>query len=118
MRTPYGFNCRYFHGDYHRGRHIEKCKLIGSESPPNHWTVDLCKTCPVPDILRANACSDMILNGEVKRFFLGMKRVVRVTAYCQKTKQPVSEPELGCGECHPIPTIFFFEDSNSNPEDD
>ncbi len=106
MRTPAGSECPYFYGDYHRGRNREECRLIGDAPPPNHWRRDLCKTCPVPNIVRANACKNMILQAEVGRVLLGLKRLVKVKAYCTLSGKDVAEPEIGCGKCHPLPSIF------------
>jgi hypothetical protein len=103
MRTPYGFECKYFYGNYFRGRKQEECRLIGIVPPPHHWTPDLCQKCPVPGILRANACEHMQLNAKVHRSLLGLIKKVEVTAYCQKSQQTVSEPHVGCGLCHPLP---------------
>ncbi len=102
MRTPAGFECRYFYGNYHRGRKQEECRLIG-----DNWSPDLCKTCPVPAILRANACTHMVFEGTVNRFLFGLKKQVTVKAYCTKSGQAVEEPEIGCGQCHPLPQIFM-----------
>jgi hypothetical protein len=106
MRTPAGKECRYFYGNYYRGRRQEECRLIGNAPPPHHWTPDLCKSCPVPDILRANACPHMTLRAEVHNALLGLKRSVTISAYCEYTERPVAEPEIGCGECHTLPSIF------------
>lgn len=107
MRTPAGVECRYFYGDYYRGKNHEECRLLSEASLSQHWTSDLCKTCPVPGIVRANACEFMILNGRVTRSVLtGFKRKVQVAAYCEKTHRSVDQPEIGCGDCHPIPPIF------------
>lgn len=107
MRTPYGVECQYFYGDYRRGRKHEECRLIGSAPKPHHWTPDVCKTCPVPGILLANACPNMELRPQVTRGFLGFMRRVQVSAYCRKVRQDVSEPHIGCGECHTLPEIFI-----------
>lgn len=107
MKTPAGAECKYFFGDYFRGRNHEECRLIGNNPPPNNWTPDLCQSCPVPGILRANACPFMELEGKVKRGFLGMGRRVIVTSYCTKAHQVVKEPEVGCGLCHPLPPEFI-----------
>lgn len=101
MRTPAGSECRYFYGNYYRGRNTEECRLLVRD-----WKPELCKTCPVPGILRANSCPNLVLEGEVKRGFLGIGRHVKVTATCTKTLQPVAEPQIGCGQCHPLPPIF------------
>jgi hypothetical protein len=105
MRTPAGVECKYFFGDYYRGRNHEECRLIGTRPSPGNWSPDLCKTCPVPAILRANACEFMILRGEVDQGFLGLRRKVKVSAYCEKAQKIVKEPEIGCGICHPLPPI-------------
>lgn len=101
MRTPVGFECPYFYGNYYRGRHEEECRLIGSVPPPHNWTPDLCKTCPVPAIHRANACQNMVLHAEVGSLFLGLRKRVKISAYCVKSERNVTEPEIGCGLCHP-----------------
>lgn len=104
MRTPAGKECEYFYGDYYRGRQREECRLL--EAASLHWTPDLCFTCPVPDIRLANACEHLILRPEITRPFPFLKRKVRVHAFCRKTERNVSEPKIGCGECHQLPPIF------------
>jgi hypothetical protein len=106
MRTPAGKECRYFFGDYYRGRDHEECRLLESSAPAQRWTRDLCFSCPVPDILLANACPNLVLEGQVERPFPFIKRQVKVKSYCTKTSRDVAEPKIGCGECHPLPTIF------------
>lgn len=112
MITPDGKECQYFYADYHRGRAHAECRLLLDAPTPQHWTPDLCITCPVPEIIQANACSNMVLEGEVERPFPFIKRKVQVRAYCTKTKREVPEPHIGCGECHPLPPIFTGEISD------
>jgi len=107
MRTPAGFECTFFFGDYYRGKNHEECRLIGNAAPPRNWTRDLCKNCPVPEIQRANSCPDMILTGVVERRFLGLRKVVTVKAFCQKNNSKVADPHIGCGNCHKLPEIFL-----------
>lgn len=102
MKTPAGQECPYFFGDYYRGRSNEECRLIGKNPPPQNWTRDLCTTCPVPGITRANACPNMILTPTIKKGFLGLKRKVTISAWCTKSNSDVKVPEVGCGICHPI----------------
>lgn len=111
MKTPAGVECQYFYGDYYRGRDHEECRLIGQVAPPHHWTPDLCRTCPVPEIQRANACQFMVLHATVKRSFPRLGRRVQVTAYCTKAEKKVDVPEIGCGICHPLPPPFSVKDS-------
>ena len=106
MKTPAGIDCPYFYGDYYRGRNSEECRLL--QAAGQRWTPDLCKTCPVPGISRANACEFLKLNPAVERppTALFQKRV-KVRAFCEKSRRSVSEPHIGCGECHQLP--FKFE---------
>ena len=106
MRTPAGKECRYFYGDYYRGKNREECRLIGNQPPPRNWNRNLCQTCPVPGILLANACEFLNLQGEVKRTLGIFKKRVMVSASCSKNKVPVTEPHIGCGQCHPLPPEF------------
>lgn len=102
MRTPAGTECKYFYGDYYRGRSREECQLLGPQ-----WKPALCQTCPVPAILRANACEYMQLTGRINRpLTSAFQPRVSVRAYCRKTERAVPEPHIGCGECHPLPPAF------------
>ncbi len=106
MKTPAGRECPHFYGDYHRGRNVEECRLLQLHG--QYWTRDLCKTCPVPDIVRANSCEHMNLKVTVARPITAIfQRRVQVAAFCEKTKRHVTEPQIGCGECHALP--FKFE---------
>jgi len=98
MRTPYGRECRYFYGDYYRGRNLEQCRLIQSKEDSRKWEPSLCKACPVPGILTNNACQNMVLSASVKNL-LGIKKV-KVAAYCLKSHRAVKDPNIGCELCH------------------
>ncbi len=105
MRIPTtGKECPYFYGDYYRGREHEECRLVGSSDP--NWNLKFCETCPVPDIVRANSCPNMILTGETSNGFLGLGKRIKISAYCKKTHRDVANPYVGCGECHPIIDLF------------
>lgn len=102
MRTPAGTECPYFYGNYFRGRNVEECRLL--KATGERWTPDLCRTCPVPGIARANACEFLRLRPTVTRpLAAAFQRRVQVTAYCDKTERNVAEPHVGCGECHSLP---------------
>jgi hypothetical protein len=102
MKTPAGNECPYFYGDYYRGRNTEECRLLKANG--QHWTRDLCRTCPVPSISRANACQFLKLTPTVSRPISALfQRRVQISAYCEKSKRNVSEPHIGCGECHTLP---------------
>lgn len=105
MRTPSGIECKYFYGDYFRGRSNEECRLL--QAANERWTPDLCKTCPVPGIARANSCENLSLRARTGRPLSAIfQRRIQVYAYCEKNQRPVSEPYIGCGDCHSIPPIF------------
>ena len=100
MITPAGTECRFYYADYYRGRDQQECRLIAQNPKSEPWTPDLCKSCPVPGLLRANACPNLILAGRVERRLLGLKRAVTVSAVCSKYLVDVPEPHVGCGHCH------------------
>ena len=102
MKTPAGVECPYFYGDYFRGRNNEECRLLKVNG--ERWTPDLCRTCPVPEISRANACEFLKLKPTVGRPIAALfQRRVQISAYCEKSKRNVLEPQIGCGECHTLP---------------
>lgn len=110
MKTPAGKECKYFYGDYFRGRNREECRLL--KSVGERWTPDLCRTCPVPSIQLANACEFLELNGHVHRpINAAFQRRVKITAWCRKTQRSVNEPHIGCGECHQVPFSFEIKES-------
>jgi hypothetical protein len=106
MKTPAGKECRFFYGDYYRGRAREECRLLNSATPPLPWRADMCKTCPVPDILLDNACQHMVFEPSLQRPFPFLKQQVSVQAYCNKTQLRGFDPHIGCGQCHPLPPEF------------
>ena len=96
--SNYPVNCRYFFGDYFRGKNQESCRLI--EANPNNqrpWRRKLCDSCPVPGLLIASNTRDLLLQAEVKRKFLSDG--VEVTfAICAKHMVELSDPRY-CPEC-------------------
>jgi len=91
-------NCRYFYGDYFRGKNKEECRLIAA-NPENErpWHRGLCDRCGVPELLITSNCRDLLLEGEVKRKFL--RDNVEVTfAICSKHKISLDNPH-NCPEC-------------------
>lgn len=106
MRTPDGIDCPFFFGDYYRGRQREECRLLKASGNHEGWKTDLCKSCPVPGITRANACPNMTLRAEISSLIFGIGKRVKVTAYCKQAGATVKEPHVGCGQCHPLPPEF------------
>ncbi|MFQ6016152.1 MAG: hypothetical protein ACE5NP_12015 [Anaerolineae bacterium] len=113
MRTPAGVECRFYYEDFHRGRSHQECRLIARNRASAPWRPELCGSCPVPAILRANDCPNMALEGTVRRRF-GLLRRVQVDAYCALRLCEVSDPMVGCGECHKHrPGAQLFESDQS-----
>jgi hypothetical protein len=107
MRTPWGFDCPYFFGDYYRGRKREECRLITPPAKLADWSPEYCKKCPVPAILMANACPNMVLKAEIHKGFLKLNQSMKIDAYCTLSEKHVDQPEIGCGRCHPLPDVFL-----------
>ena len=96
MPTP--VNCRYFYGDYFRGRNFEECRLL-ADSPNNRrdWRRKHCDTCPVPALLISSNCRDLALEAEVKRSLL-RERVEITFAVCTKHMAELDDPQV-CEQC-------------------
>jgi hypothetical protein len=91
-------NCRYFYGDYFRGKNQEECRLIGA-NPANGrpWRRKLCDTCPVPELLLTSNSRDLMLEAEVRRKFL-RDRVEVTFAVCAKHMAELDDPRH-CAQC-------------------
>jgi len=100
MRTPAGKECKYYYADYHRGRDTQACRLLERNPQGGAWKPSLCGKCPVPDILRQNACPHLALEAKVEKGFLGLTEKVGVYAVCAKKMVEVDMPAIGCGSCH------------------
>ncbi len=101
MHTPAGTECPYYYEDFFRGRSTQECRLVGRNPRSEAWETKLCARCPVPGILRANACPNMVLEAHVIRRWFGLVHRVKVYAVCTKHQLEVDDPHVGCGYCHP-----------------
>lgn len=115
MKTPAGKECKYFYGDYYRGRNVEECRLLGDAGL--EWSPYMCEECPVPSILMANSCEHMKLIPQLKRPLLIRRPQVQVNAYCTKINEAVEEPRIGCRECHPNLIEFVISPDDTDPTD-
>jgi hypothetical protein len=109
MKTPAGKECKFYYGDFFRGRNVESCRLIERNPDSLPWKPSLCFTCPVPEILRANQSKTLKLDGKVVNRFLGLKQQVVVTGWCSECFREVPDPRVGCPDCSPQsnqPSIF------------
>lgn len=113
MRTPDGRECPYFYAGYHRQVTAKAvCNLLDGKPDAQRWSPDFCATCPVPDIRRANACRNMVLDARVGksgwRFWEKERMLVRAT--CTRTGTTVADPYVGCGQCHGSLTFVVGKD--------
>ncbi len=100
MQTPYGKLCQYYYADYYRGKETQECRLVQANAASEAWTPALCQTCPVPDILLANACPHLVLRARVGKTMLGLLRKIDLQVECRQYRVPVARPHVGCGHCH------------------
>lgn len=110
MRTPAGKDCRFYHQDFHRGRNLQECRLAQQNPESLRWRPVDCMSCPVPDILKANADKNMELTLTIKPRLLGLGRKPLVTARCTKHNVAIDDPYVGCAQCNaerPGLNVFF-----------
>lgn len=114
MQTPAGKECKFFYGDYYRGRSHEECRLL--KDSDLEWQPRLCEKCPVPEIGMANSCENMVFKPRIFKLFFFTKAQVEISTYCSKTNQGVTEPHTGCGHCHPALENFVIPpDASDDP---
>jgi hypothetical protein len=89
---PEPVDCKYFYGDYFRGKNSEECRLLDA-SPDNKrpWRRKLCDTCTVPDLVRATDCRGLALEAAVKRRFF-RDRVEITFAICTEHMLELEDP--------------------------
>lgn len=91
-------NCKYFYGDYFRGKNKEECRLL--DANPNNsrpWRRSLCERCPVPAIVMETNSRDLRLEAEVRRSFLRDKVTVTF-AICAHHMVELEDPTR-CSQC-------------------
>lgn len=115
MKTPAGQECRYYYEDFHRGRNVQECRLIGPASGAKRWHPTDCASCPVPGILWSNASRYLELSAEVRPGILGFGRRVEVEAWCSKHDIPIPDPHIGCPACNKerADLSVFFDGENN-----
>ena len=98
MKTPAGKDCPYYYADFHRGRHVQECRLADPTGAT--WQPSDCSRCTVPDILRANASPYLQLHLKIQAGILGIGRRLNVTATCDRHEIPIADPFVGCPKCN------------------
>ena len=96
-------DCPYFHEDSHRQATRRACRLVQRSPDSLPWHARLCRSCPVPGLLRANPCRHLALEARVVRKWGVFSRVEPYTACTAKVIE-LSNPEScwrGCAEFSP-----------------
>jgi hypothetical protein len=115
MRTPAGKECPYYYGDFHRGREIEECRQAKGNPESLPWQPKDCARCPMPDILRANSSETMRLKMTIRPALLGLKRQMKVEAWCEKHQIAIEKPYVGCPQCiDENPGLKLFKEALKN----
>lgn len=99
MITPAGKECKFYYQDFHRGHSTQECRLVAQNPASEPWQPKDCEACPVPGILLANSSSHLVLEGVIKKGFLGLNRKMVVKASCSRHLIDVPEPHIGCLTC-------------------
>lgn len=97
--------CRFYHEDSYRQATKRACRLIERNPNSEPWHVGLCRSCPVPGILRANPCAHLALEATVVRKWGFMQRVQPYAA-CTAKLIELDNPEAcwkGCDQFSPTP---------------
>ncbi len=103
-------DCPYFHEDSHRQATRRACRLVQRNPDSLAWSPGLCKSCPVPSLLKANPCRHLVLEARVVRKWGVFSRVEPYTA-CTAKAIELSNPEAcwrGCAEFSPPPGAGDF----------
>jgi hypothetical protein len=95
---PEPVDCKYFYGDYFRGRNDEECRLLDA-SPNNKrpWKRKHCDTCPVPELVRTTTSRALALEAAVTRHLL-RERVEVTFAVCTEHMLELDDP-AHCPAC-------------------
>lgn len=99
MRTPAGKECPYYYADFHRGRSLQRCRLVEQNPASLPWQPKDCSKCPVPEIAAANASPHLQLTLTIAPMVLGLGRRLTLSANCSKHGIALEEPHIGCPQC-------------------
>lgn len=93
-----GIDCPYYHSDFNRGQETSGCRMLeASPLGSSGWHEGLCRTCPVPGLMRDTTCHHLHVEGEIQRGFL-RKRVQVTFALCRHAVEELADP-MRCPTC-------------------
>lgn len=117
MRTPAGKDCKHYYQDFHRGKHVQECRLAQENPASLQWKPSDCSRCMVPDILNANASQYLSLKLTIKPKLLGLGRQLEISASCLKHQIAIEDAHVGCTKCNgerPGLDVFWSALENDN----
>jgi hypothetical protein len=118
MRTPAGKECPHYYEDFNRGRNVQECRLVQENPLSMAWRPGDCAKCPVPDIVRANASTQMKLTLTIHGALLGFVRRMDVEAWCLTHDIPIENPYVGCPrDIDENDALRLFRDALDETED-
>lgn len=100
MKVPDGRECKFFYGDYYRGRNFDECRALSNPEDKRTWNSSYCKSCPLPDYLRNNSCENLVYSVYLEKILI--KKRIKVKAWCKQQHVAVRDPNVGCGNCHQV----------------
>jgi hypothetical protein len=100
MKTPAGKECPEYYQDFNRGRAIQECRLVKRNDRSAPWQPGDCARCSIPEIVRANASENLRLRLTIRAGIFGIGRALKIEAWCEKHKNPIADPFVGCEQCN------------------
>lgn len=97
---PNALACVFYHEDSHRQATKRACRLIERNPQSAPWQPGLCRTCPVPGLLKANPCIHLALEAKVVRK-MGIFQRVEPYTVCTAKLIELSNPDVcwkGCDQ--------------------
>lgn len=91
-------DCPFYHSDFNRGQETSACRMLeASPHGASGWHEGLCRSCPVPALMRDTACHHLHVEGEIRQLFL-RKRVQVTFALCRSGVEELANP-MRCPTC-------------------
>jgi hypothetical protein len=90
--------CKFLFEDYHRGKSERRCRLPQAPNQKEHWTIDVCGRCAVPELLRRNPCAHLALEGRIERRWRLLLRM-RLYAVCTAQLKEIRRPADCKADC-------------------
>ena len=98
-------SCRFYYEDSLRRAPRRECRLIERNLASDPWDEKLCSSCPVPEILVRNPCTNLALEAEVGSRFVLLRKIT-VFAVCTAELREITDPKSCRQGCHLFERLF------------